>query len=195
MTIIIDLMRHGEPVGGHRYRGHRDDPLSDKGWRQMREAVGEHCPWDIIVTSPLQRCAAFAEELRARHDLPVEIEPRFREIGFGAWEGRTRAELEAENPGCLQHFYADPVNHTPPGAEPLLAFRDRVTAAFDALLSRHEGRHVLLIGHAGLMRMIMGHALAIPLDRIFRIQVDNACLTRLRVDDGQTALVFHAGRL
>ncbi|MFA5530043.1 MAG: alpha-ribazole phosphatase family protein [Thiohalomonadaceae bacterium] len=195
MTIIIDLMRHGEPVGGHRYRGHRDDPLSERGWRQMREAVGEHCPWDLIVSSPLQRCAAFAEELRIRHDLPVELEPRFREIGFGAWEGRTRAELEAENPGCLQHFYSDPVRHTPPGAEPLLAFQERVTTAFDALLSRHEGRHVLLIGHAGLMRMIIGHTMAIPLDRIFRIQVDNACLTRLRVDDGQAALIFHAGRL
>lgn len=195
MTTIIDLIRHGEPVGGSRYRGYRDDPLSDKGWRQMREAVGDHCPWDVIITSPLQRCAAFAEELSARHGVPMEIEPRFMEIGFGAWEGKTRAELEAENPGCLQHFYADPVNHTPPGAEPLLTFRDRVTTAFDAMVSRYEGHHVFIVGHAGLIRMIIGHALAMPLDRIFRIQVDNACLTRLRVDDGQAALVFHGGRL
>ena len=32
----IDLIRHGEPVGGRRYRGGRmDDPLSEKGWAQM----------------------------------------------------------------------------------------------------------------------------------------------------------------
>lgn len=192
---IIDLIRHGEPEGGRRYRGHRDDPLSEKGWRQMREAVGDHCPWDAVVSSPLRRCAAFADELAARHDLPVEFDPRFREIGFGAWEGKTRDELEAETPGCLHHFYADPLNHTPPGAEPLKDFHQRVIAGLDDLLSRHEGRHVLVVGHAGLMRVIIGHTLSVPLEYIFRFQVDNACLTRLRVDDGQPALIFHGGKL
>ena len=32
---VIDLIRHGEPVGGRRYRGHIDDPLSERGWQQM----------------------------------------------------------------------------------------------------------------------------------------------------------------
>jgi len=35
-------MRHGEPVGGRAYRGHSiDDPLSEKGWQQMWDAVGD----------------------------------------------------------------------------------------------------------------------------------------------------------
>ncbi len=192
---VLDLIRHGEPVGGRRYRGHLDDPLSEKGWRQMREAVADHCPWDAVVSSPLRRCAAFAEDLVARHGLPLTLEPRFQEVGFGDWEGRTREELEADSPGCLRHFYSDPINHTPPGAEPLLDFQQRVLAGLDDLLARNGGRHVLLVGHAGLIRVIIGHALAIPLAHIFRINVDNACLTRLRVDAGQPALMFHAGRL
>lgn len=33
---LIDLIRHGEPAGGRRYRGHGlDDPLTEKGWSQM----------------------------------------------------------------------------------------------------------------------------------------------------------------
>ena len=36
---LIDMIRHGEPVGGRRYRGQIDDPLSEKGWRQMWAAV------------------------------------------------------------------------------------------------------------------------------------------------------------
>ena len=36
---IIDLIRHGEPVGGQRLRGAQDDPLSALGWQQMRESV------------------------------------------------------------------------------------------------------------------------------------------------------------
>ena len=59
----IDLIRHGEPVGGSKYRGQTDDPLSEKGWEQMRAAVGDHRPWEAILTSPLARCRAFAEKL------------------------------------------------------------------------------------------------------------------------------------
>ena len=53
---LIDIIRHGEPVGGKRYRGQIDDPLSEKGWQQMRDAVAGHNPWDVIISSPLARC-------------------------------------------------------------------------------------------------------------------------------------------
>ncbi len=115
-STTIDLIRHGEPVGGKRYRGQIDDPLSEKGWQQMWVAVGEHHPWDVIVTSTLSRCRDFAEALGERHGIPVETDARLMEIGFGEWEGRTAAELLAEDPQRLQRFWSDPLNHTPPGA-------------------------------------------------------------------------------
>ena len=198
-STTIDLIRHGEPVGGKRYRGQIDDPLSEKGWRQMWEAVGDHHPWDRIVTSPLSRCRAFAEALGERHGIPVERDARLMEIGFGAWEGRTAEELLAEDPGRLHRFWSDPLNHTPPGAETLPAFRDRVIAAWEDLLARHAGRHLLVVGHAGMMRMILRHVLDMPLERMFRIQIGNAAISRIRIDGrGEAALprlLFHDGRL
>ncbi len=199
VTITIDLLRHGEPVGGSKYRGQTDDPLSEKGWAQMRAAVGEHRPWDVILSSPLSRCRAFAEELAARHGLPLAFDARLMEIGFGAWEGRTAEELMRDDPGILARFWNDPLNNTPPGAEPLASFRDRVDAAWQDMLARHRGRHVLVVCHAGVIRLCVARALDMPLDRLFRIQVPNAGLTRLRVDmDGagvSPRLVFHAGTL
>jgi len=50
----------------------------------MRQAVGENCPWQAIASSPLSRCADFARELAARHGLPLEIDARLIELGFGA---------------------------------------------------------------------------------------------------------------
>ena len=94
ITTTVDLLRHGEPVGGSRYRGQTDDPLSDKGWTQMRTAVGDAHPWDHIVSSPLCRCSDFARELVARHALPLTLDPRLMELGFGAWEGRTADAME-----------------------------------------------------------------------------------------------------
>ncbi len=196
---VIDLIRHGEPVGGKMYRGQRDDPLSEKGWGQMRGAVGDQRPWDQIVSSTLLRCSEFAQELAQRHDLPLEFDARFKEIGFGAWEGRTAAQLQAENAEAFARFYADPVLHRPPGAEPLAEFRARIAQAWESVLARHRGKHVLIVGHAGVMRMVLCHTLEIPLHSMFRIHVPNACLTRIRVTghhpSASAQLLFHDGQL
>ncbi len=191
MTTVLDLMRHGEPVGGRRYRGQIDDPLSEKGWAQMQRAVGDAVPWTQIVSSPLVRCRAFAETLAERHGLPVQFDDRLKEVGFGEWEGRSAAEIEAAAPGTLARFKADPVNARPQGAEPLPDFHARVAAALDALLERHAGQHVLLVGHAGVMRMSLAWALRIPLEHAYRIEVATASLTRLRFDGDHASLIFH----
>lgn len=199
VSTLFDLLRHGEPVGGRKYRGQIDDPLSEKGWQQMREAVGDHCPWDVILSSPLCRCAAFAQDLAARHGIPLELDARLMELGFGEWEGRTATELLDCDPLLLTRFWQDPVNHAPPGGETLATFRDRVRDAFNEALSRHEGRHVLLVCHAGVIRLLVSHALDMPLDRMFRIDVPSAGISRIRIDANGAGplprLVFHAGRL
>ena len=199
VNTTIDLIRHGEPVGGRKYRGQIDDPLSNKGWTQMRQAVADHKPWDVIISSTLSRCIEFAQELGQRHAIEVIREPRFIEIDFGEWEGRTANELAREDARQVQRFLADPLNNTPRGAETLYEFEARIIGAWNDVLQQHAGRHVLLVGHAGMMRMIMRHVLDMPLERMFRIQVANAAITRIRVEGtGNNAfprLLFHDGRL
>jgi alpha-ribazole phosphatase/probable phosphoglycerate mutase len=191
VTTTLDLMRHGEPIGGRKYRGQIDDPLSEKGWAQMHAAVGETAPWTRIVSSPLLRCRAFAETLADRHGLLLAFDERLKEVGFGTWEGKSAAEIEQEAPGTLARFKADPVNARPAGAEPLADFYARVAAALDDMLAQYPGQHVLLVGHAGVMRMALGWALHIPLENAYRIEVATASLTRLRFDGGRASLIFH----
>ena len=179
---VIELLRHGEPVGGSRYRGQVDDPLSERGWQQMWQAVEGGSGWQRIVTSPLLRCREFALQLVERLDVPVHDEARFREVGFGEWEGRTRSELEQAQPGQVERFYRDPVAHRPPGAEPLDAFVTRVGLAFNELLGRHEGETVLVVAHAGVIRAILAHVLDIPPASMYRIHVANAGISRVRTD-------------
>lgn len=182
MTTVVDLIRHGEPVGGRRYRGRVDDPLSERGWAQMWRAVGDHCLWQAVITSPLHRCRGFAEEFSIRHGLPLEVDERLAEIGFGSWEGRTADEVEHEHPGALMRFYADPIAHPPPGGEALEAFCRRVGNAWEDSLQRHRGQRVLVVGHAGVIRVCLALTLDLPLSSLFRIQVDNAGITRIQCD-------------
>lgn len=197
MTTTLDFIRHGEPIGGRKYRGQIDDPLSEKGWAQMRAAVGEHRPWTRIVSSPLSRCRVFAEELAVRHQLPFAMDARLKEVGFGTWEGKTAAQLNEEDPEQLVRFKADPVNARPIGSEPLEAFFKRVAAGVEDFLDANAGEHVLVVCHAGVIRMVLAHALKIPLENAYRIDVPSAGLTRIsyapRVPFRAT-LHFHGSR-
>ena len=197
-TTVLDFLRHGEPVGGRRYRGQRDDPLSDKGWAQMRAACRDRNDWQHVVSSPLARCAAFAQELAERRGLPLAFDVRLQEIGFGIWEGKTRDELEAADPGCVARFKAAPLAHRPPGAEELEAFQARVRAAWREWAARHAGECLLVVCHAGVIRMVVADVLGLPPENAYRLEVASAALTRVesRGEGGTAAasLLFHGCR-
>ncbi|UCE88227.1 MAG: alpha-ribazole phosphatase family protein [Pseudomonadota bacterium] len=193
---ILDLIRHGEPVGGRLYRGHGvDDALSEKGWAQMWAAVGDQAPWNRIVSSPLVRCREFAAALAERHGLPVQVDMRFREVGFGAWEGRAREDVEQNSTEEYAAFYRDPVNHRPPGAEALAHFVQRVVDAANDVVKDHYGEHVLLVAHAGVIRAMVAHALQSDLASLYRIRVDNAGISRIRYSNTGACLDFHNSTL
>lgn len=176
----IDILRHGEPVGGRKYRGHGvDDPLSELGWRQMWAAVGDDWPWHGIVSSPMLRCRHFAAALADRSGLALAVDERLKEVGFGAWEGRTGAQLRADAPDTLRRFYENPVVHRPSDAEPLADFRLRVGEALEDLLRQHEGRRILVVAHAGVIRAAVSWLLDAPLERMYRMDVPNAAFLRI----------------
>lgn len=198
-TTTIDLIRHGEPVGGRKYRGQTDDPLSEKGYQQMWEAVGDYHDWQQIVTSPLSRCQAFAQLLHEKWQIPLKQEARLKEVEFGVWEGQTPQQLKENNPEILLNFKLDPIGNRPEGAETLEAFYARVAQAWDNLLQEFYGQHVLVVCHAGVIRMVLAHVLGIPLANIYRIQVASAAVSRVAIE-GQGAralssLMFLDGKL
>ena len=173
-TTFIDVIRHGEPEGGRRYRGHNvDDPLTDRGWEQMRNALPELPDWQVVISSPLIRCRAFAEELADDLQVPLHIDARMKEIGFGEWEGKTPDEIVAADPKALEHFYADPVNNRPAGAEPLDVFSERVWQAYTELAQQHAGKHLLIVAHAGVARAITANILRMSLADVYsRLKIE-----------------------
>ncbi len=181
-TTTLDFLRHGEPVGGRKYRGQTDDPLSEKGWAQMRAATAGARPWTAIISSPLTRCVAFADWLSAEMALPVQTDQRLMEVGFGAWEGRTAAQLRQDAPDCIINFKLDPVANRPAGAEPLGDFHARVVAAYETVLQQHAGKHVLIVAHAGVIRMAICHALGLPFSQAYHINVASAAIARINVE-------------
>lgn len=195
-STIIDFIRHGEPEGGSRYRGHSiDDPLTDKGWEQMRRGVGDAAPWDMILSSPLIRCALFAETLGDRHNIPVVINEQLKEIGFGAWEGKTKDDLKRERGEEFAAFYADPVNCTPQDAEPVSSFFQRISTVIDSIREHHAGKHLLVVAHAGVIRAALTHAIGADAACMYRFNVTNGNISRVCIEDGRSQVVLLNGSL
>lgn len=173
----IDLLRHGD-TGQRGFRGQLDDALSTAGWEQMRAAVAGR-RWDVVVSSPLQRCAAFAQELAARGNAAWYQDARLAEYHFGRWQDlalETIAERQAE---ALARFWSDPAGHPPPGAEPFAAFEARIRAALDAM-THMARRRVLVVTHGGVIRLLRCLEQGLGAGAMSRIDVPHASLHRLQ---------------
>lgn len=194
--IVIDLIRHGEPVGGRRYRGHGvDDPLSEKGWSQMWDAVGQYKAWQHIITSPLQRCQMFAHVLGERHGIDVIVEPRFKEVGFGIWEGLSHDEVRINRASEYQAFLKDPVNRRPHGAEPLDDFMQRISSAHEEIIQRYQSNHFLIVAHAGVIRAMIVKTIHASPAGLYRIKISNGGITRIRHTEAGGVLELLNGKL
>lgn len=187
--VRLDIIRHGEPVGGKRYRGDKiDDPLSPQGWAQMHARIA-HCAaqgldhWSAIVSSPLKRCREFAEHLAAERGLPLVIDPNIRERGFGVWEGLTFEQVRQHFPDDYQKYKLNPAEHPPEGGEAMVVFYQRIAHAMEYhanVQAKRGGGSLLMIGHAVMMRTAIVWALQAPLTTTRLVNTEYASLLSLR---------------
>lgn len=178
--MTIDLLRHGETTLPGHFCGSTDVMLSAHGWAQMRAAAQRHGPWDMIVSSPLRRCAEFAREIAAADKLAITLDERWRELHFGTWEGQHPRDVAATDSDALTQFWSNPQSDPPPhGGETWPCFQARVVNAWRDLAHLADGRRVLVITHGGVIRLLLGQAHGVPAPRLMSIDVPYASLHRI----------------
>ncbi|MEV7415771.1 bifunctional RNase H/acid phosphatase [Streptomyces sp. NPDC089919] len=177
------LLRHGETALTPQKRfsgsGGTDPELSPAGLRQaeaVAASLAARGTIQEIVTSPLRRCRQTAQAVAQRLGLDVTVEEGLRETDFGAWEGLTFAEARERFPAELDAWLASP-KAAPPGGESFAAVARRVTAARDRLLTRHQGRTVLLVTHVTPVKTLVRLALGAPPEALFRMELAAASLS------------------
>lgn len=177
--IVLGLLRHGEVEGGDCFRGHQDDPLSPTGFDQMWTSVNDAQSWDRVISSPLKRCAEFADQISQQQAIPLEFDNDLMEMYFGEWEGRTAAELMQACPEQLSQFWQDPDQHPPPGGERLSIFEARVLRARDSILSQTGQQRILIVTHGGVIRVLLCHDQQRPMTELLDIEVKHGGLYTL----------------
>jgi probable phosphoglycerate mutase len=144
----ILLIRHGRTAWNEqgRMQGRVDLPLSPAG---RAEVAGWQLPdgWAGArwLSSPLRRATETAALLTHR---PVAIEPRLIEMDWGAFEGRTLAELRAAAPAAMAASEARGLDFRPDGGESPRAVRARL----ESLLAELTDAPAVCVTHKGVIR-------------------------------------------
>ena len=181
----ICLLRHGETQGGARFHGSSDVLLSEHGWSQMQAAVENKNNWNRIISSPLSRCADFAQTLKQRYDIPLQFDTRIKEIHFGIWEGKSAEEIMRNDVDALTRYWQDPTQYTPHDGESLIDFEARILSFWQEIITRYRGEKILLIAHGGVIRLLLCHILQRPLQRILEVEVAHATIHVIRIEHTQ----------
>ncbi|TMR23682.1 bifunctional RNase H/acid phosphatase [Nonomuraea turkmeniaca] len=176
------LLRHGETELSleRRFSGLGDAELTANGLAQASAAADrlsrEPYRPEVIVTSPLRRARQTAAAVAERTGLDVEVADDLREADFGAWEGHTFTEVQRKWPAELAAWLADPAA-APPGGESFATTAHRIEAARERLVERYEGKTVLAVSHVTPIKMLLRLALMAPLESLYRMHLDLACLS------------------
>jgi len=132
-----------------------------------------------VYTSPLERARVCAELIAKPHRLEPRVEPDFREMGFGAWEGLRRDELAQRFPREAQAWGLTPHLVTPPDGETLGATAARVRAALARLIAAHAGETAIVVTHAIVLRLIVLAALGLGPERLWSVDASPAGITEI----------------
>jgi broad specificity phosphatase PhoE len=170
VTIIL-LARHAQSDWNatHRWQGHADRPLTEKGREQARALAArlEHIELDAVYSSDLRRAVETAAEVAAAHGLQVTELPELREVDVGSWSGLTRDEAEERFPEGFSRW-----RDGYPGwedGESYEAMARRILETVLDIARVHEGGRVLVVSHGGPIRAIHGAALGLDV-RTYRRQ-------------------------
>lgn len=157
----LDLLRHGETTLSHTLRGYTDDELTENGWLQMQSTIQQYVAggtnWDVIFSSPLQRCHVFAINLAEQLEIPLQLNMHIKEMYFGDWEGISTQSIYENEPELLANFWQFPTKYHAPNGESLEQFLQRVQVGFDEIHTQmkiNQWNRALVVTHGGVIKLL-----------------------------------------
>jgi len=175
------LARHGDTESGStlRYWGQSDVKLSGAGLRQakrLRDRLATE-KIDAIYTSYLRRAWATAEIIAARHQLDVVNCAELNEVNFGKIEGLTFDEVSQLYPEVTRVWVSQSLSLEFPDGENFDRFNSRVSKFLSRLDKHAPEETILIVAHAGPLRLLVCHLLGLELRHWRQFRLDLASLS------------------
>jgi alpha-ribazole phosphatase len=193
-TCRILLFRHGETANSKEvcFNGHYDVELSERGQKQFQHwaDILKKQSFKAVYSSDLQRTHNSAKFIGQQHGLEPIVYSELRELSFGTWEGMSVSEVERNFPGEIKKRMESVSTFQADGGETYPQLQARVISKFEEIVALHPNEQIAMVCHGGVNRVILGHLLGIPLDRIFRIHQDYAALNVIQYYDQEPVVEY-----
>jgi broad specificity phosphatase PhoE len=172
-TCRVIFVRHAIAQGNGQFNGHRDVPLAPNGRRQLPGLIRRLSSYSIsaVFSSDLRRARHTADAVANKLAKHCESRRGLREMYFGKWEGLSWEQILARYPLLSQRWLNDFVRQPIPGAEVFDSFVRRVRREMRAIVHMNPNQCVLLVTHAGVIRVALASALRMQPRHVFRITV------------------------
>ncbi len=177
-TTRLTFVRHAPSEATRRSAFPVDEPADARGLEEARALAASLGRFDAAWSSP----AARARQTALALGLDAAVAAQLDECDFGAWHGRTLAELDEEDPVAVAAWIEDPAA-APHGGESLLSLLERVGAWLDAMAA--DGGRIVAVTHAGVIRAALVRALDAPVVAFWRLDVAPLSRTVLHAHDGR----------
>ncbi|CAI8891429.1 alpha-ribazole phosphatase family protein [Chryseobacterium sp. IT-36CA2] len=133
--------------------------------------------YNEIISSPSKRCRLLADYFT----FDYQTDERLREMNFGDWEMKKWTDIPEEE---INPWYKDFVYVKASGGENLLEMQTRVLSFWQELIQKKEIEKVLIVTHAGVIRLILQAVLQFPLENMFAVQIDYGKKVIIDVNEG-----------
>ena len=172
-SFALHLLRHGEAETPGLMMGRTDGAPSAAGITACAEQA-RNLGIEALVSSDLVRARLAGETIGQELALPLALDPRWRELDFGAWDGLLPADIDS---AALGRFWEDPNSCAPPGGERWSELMARVATAIQSL----GPVPTLVVTHGGVMRAALAVLCGFDQRQIWAFDLPCAGLLSLRV--------------
>lgn len=173
---VVHLLRHGPPLRSGLLLGHTDEPALDPDCPRMRLVV-DRLTVGQVVASDLARASEQAANLARHLTVGFTLDPGWRELAFGAWDGLAPEVLDED---ALARFWNDPEGHPPPDGERWSSLCARVGRSLGALKT-----DTLVITHGGTMRAALSVLTGLDHRGVWALDLPYRALLSLRIWSGE----------
>src|SRR3954447_4355743 len=144
MSLTVYFLRHGQTIlsSSDAFCGSGSDPELTPEGRQMADEFAQAYAgrtWTAVYSSTLRRAISTAKPVCDATRMALQVRDELNEIGYGEWEGLTKAEVELAYPIKFQQWLANPAINVPPQAELAATVSQRGLRLLKEIEDEHEG--------------------------------------------------------
>ncbi len=189
----IILVRHGETDmnKNHLYFGHLDPSLNETGKKQLERSkcslrkIENIDEINEIYCSPLKRCIESLDILEISKNININYDDDFKELNFGIFEGKTYKEICENYPEEVKRMKVEWRTFKVEGSESLEELEKRVVSKLEEIFEAKKGKKILLVAHAGVIKILLSHYLVGNVDLYWKLKIDNGAISKIvKLEDG-----------